>query len=44
MKVLRHTYNNVTVYNQTAVSALEEMARSLMQINYETGGVLKEAL
>ncbi|MBQ5492196.1 MAG: DNA polymerase III [Treponema sp.] len=44
MDVLRHTYNNVTVYNQTTVSALEEMARSLMQINFETGGVLKEAL
>ncbi len=38
------TRNSVFVFNQTPISALEELARNIMQINFVSGGVLKEAL
>mgnify|MGYP002851927517 FL=1 len=43
VKELREVLNNVTVFNLNPASALEELARNLMQINYLNGGVFKRA-
>lgn len=43
VKEIQKSYNNVTVYNQNPASALEELTRNLIQINFLNDGSLKEA-
>ncbi len=38
---IKRIYNQSTFYNQNSISALEELTRSLMQINYLNDGVFK---
>lgn len=41
IEVLYKSFENVSVFYQNPYSALEELTRSLMQINYMNGGILK---
>ena len=40
--VLRESCNNVNVYNQNVMACLEELTRSIMQVNRTHGGILKD--
>lgn len=40
--LLRESCNNVNVYNQNVMACLEELTRSIMQVNRTHGGILKE--
>ena len=42
LEVLYKSYENVSVFYQNPYAALEELTRSLMQINYLNGGILKQ--
>lgn len=42
VKELRRAANMVSIYNQNPAACLEELARTIMQINYLSGGILKE--
>lgn len=42
MEVLYKSFENVSVFYQNPQAALEELTRSLMQINYLNGGILKQ--
>lgn len=44
LELLRKSYNNVTVYNQNPLSALEELTRNLLMVNHQNNGVFKEAI
>ncbi|MBQ5400758.1 MAG: hypothetical protein IIU15_05990, partial [Treponema sp.] len=41
---VRRTVNNVGIYNQNPAAGLEELVRTLMQINRTYGGVFSEVL
>lgn len=42
MAAVRKAYNDVSVYNQNPEAALEVLARSVLQVNHLSGGVLQE--
>src|SRR5574344_583034 len=42
LEMLRKAYNNVTVYNQNPLSALEELARNMLMVNHQNNGIFKE--
>src|SRR5574344_1254660 len=39
LEMLRKAYNNVTVYNQNPLSALEELARNMLMVNHQNNGI-----
>lgn len=41
LEILRDAYNSVTVFNQTPTAVLEELARSIMQLNFLNNGILR---
>ncbi|MCQ2242517.1 DNA polymerase III [Treponema sp.] len=41
LKLLRHAWNSVTVYNQNPAAVLEELTRSIMQLNFLNNGILR---
>ena len=41
MELLRTAYNNVTVFNQNPAAVLEELTRSIMQLNFMNDGILR---
>ena len=40
VKAIQASFNNVNVYNQNPVNSLEELSRSLKEINYYDSNVL----
>ncbi len=44
MSEFRRTVNNVTVFNQNPVAALEELSRTVLHIHHENEGVLESLL
>lgn len=42
LEKLRYAYNSVNVYNQKPQACLEELTRSIMQINYVNGGIFRQ--
>ena len=41
LALLRKTLNNVTLYNQNPSSALEELTRSIMELNFLNDGIMR---
>lgn len=39
LEMVRKSYNNVIIYNQSPASSLEELARNLMLVNHQNNGV-----
>ena len=44
LEVLTSSFSNVNIYNQNPLAALEELTRSLLQINYQFKGIYKGAI
>ncbi|MBQ9538358.1 MAG: DNA polymerase III [Treponema sp.] len=44
LEQLRQTYDNVSIFNQGAQAALEQLARNLMQIDHDFGGAFRRNL
>ncbi len=44
LREIQRIYNNTSVFNQSPRAALEELTRSIMQINYQNKGILRDAM
>ena len=44
LQVIREAVNSVSIFNQNPAAALEQLARSLLQINHTSGGVFQGAV